>query len=149
MHSRDCIAYPPPPPPPPPHTHTPTHPHTPTQTPTHTPTHTPMHTHPRTHTHTCTTHTHAHTHAHAYTCTHTHTHIAPHIGHLYSALLADASHRWQLLKGAHPTVFSTGTDEHGLKVQKAAAAQHCTPIELCNRVSQKFKVNSVHEIRTH
>ena len=45
------------------------------------------------------------------------------------------------MKGARPAVFSTGTDEHGLKVQKAAAAQNCPPIELCDSVSHKFKVH--------
>ena len=45
------------------------------------------------------------------------------------------------MKGARPAVFSTGTDEHGLKIQKAAAAQNCPPIELCDRVSHKFKVD--------
>ena len=44
------------------------------------------------------------------------------------------------MKGARPAVFSTGTDEHGLKIQKAAAAQDCPPIELCDTVSHKFKV---------
>lgn len=68
---------------------------------------------------------------------------APHIGHLYSAVLADAAHRWQRMKGARPAVFSTGTDEHGLKIQKAAAAQDCPPTELCDRVSHKFKVDNV------
>ena len=66
---------------------------------------------------------------------------APHIGHLYSAVMADAAHRWQKMKGARPAVFSTGTDEHGLKIQKAAAAQNCLPIDLCDRVSSKFKVH--------
>lgn len=65
---------------------------------------------------------------------------APHIGHLYSAVMADAAHRWQKMKGARPAVFSTGTDEHGLKIQKTAAAQNCLPIDLCDRVSSKFKV---------
>ena len=55
-------------------------------------------------------------------------------------MLADAAHRWQKMKGARPAVFSTGTDEHGLKIQKAAAVQGCPPIELCDRVSHKFKV---------
>ena len=45
------------------------------------------------------------------------------------------------MKGARPAVFSTGTDEHGLKIQKAAAAQGCPPTELCDRVSHKFKVD--------
>jgi hypothetical protein len=41
---------------------------------------------------------------------------APHIGHLYSALLADALSRWHRVLGCPAVCFSTGTDEHGLKV---------------------------------
>ncbi|WAR28915.1 SYMM-like protein [Mya arenaria] len=39
---------------------------------------------------------------------------APHMGHLYSSVIADATARYQRLKGAD-VMFSTGTDEHGLK----------------------------------
>jgi hypothetical protein len=39
----------------------------------------------------------------------------PHIGHLYSALLADSVARYQRLRG-RDVVFATGTDEHGQKV---------------------------------
>lgn len=41
--------------------------------------------------------------------------IGPHIGHLYSSVIADAVARYQRLKGVD-VLFSTGTDEHGLKV---------------------------------
>lgn len=41
----------------------------------------------------------------------------PHIGHLYSTLLADALARWLRLTG-HQVKFTTGTDEHGLKVRR-------------------------------
>lgn len=51
---------------------------------------------------------------------------APHIGHLYTAVLADAAHRWNKLLGATPAVFSTGTDEHGLKIQKVWKMEHRT-----------------------
>ncbi len=44
---------------------------------------------------------------------------SPHIGHLYTVLLADAQSRFQRLKG-RDTFFATGTDEHGLKIQQAA-----------------------------
>lgn len=68
---------------------------------------------------------------------------APHIGHLYSALLADALCRHRRLRGpgaaAAATRFSTGTDEHGLKIQQAAAAAGLAPGELCDRVSAQFQ----------
>ncbi|CAK6448213.1 unnamed protein product [Pipistrellus nathusii] len=70
---------------------------------------------------------------------------APHIGHLYSALLADALCRHRRLRApgaaaaAAATRFSTGTDEHGLKIQQAAAAAGLPPAELCDRVSAQFR----------
>jgi methionyl-tRNA synthetase len=45
----------------------------------------------------------------------------PHVGHLYSALVGDALARWYRLRHAS-TFLLVGTDEHGLKVQQAAAA---------------------------
>ncbi|RUS85422.1 hypothetical protein EGW08_006813, partial [Elysia chlorotica] len=63
---------------------------------------------------------------------------APHLGHLYCCLLADASARWQRLKG-RPSFFTTGTDEHGLKIQQAAAACDQLPGEFCDSVSKQFK----------
>ncbi|KJE91502.1 methionyl-tRNA synthetase [Capsaspora owczarzaki ATCC 30864] len=39
----------------------------------------------------------------------------------------------------HQTVFSTGTDEHGMKIQQAAAAEGLTPLELCDRTSTRFR----------
>ncbi|XP_055967636.1 methionine--tRNA ligase, mitochondrial [Sorex fumeus] len=65
---------------------------------------------------------------------------APHIGHLYSAVLADALYRHRRLRvpSASATRFSTGTDEHGLKIQQAAAAAGFAPTELCERVSAQY-----------
>ncbi|KAL6077426.1 methionyl-tRNA synthetase [Balamuthia mandrillaris] len=63
---------------------------------------------------------------------------SPHIGHLYSALLADALARWFRMLGAR-TLFVTGTDEHGYKVQTAAEQRGKTPQEFCQEVSQEFK----------
>lgn len=63
----------------------------------------------------------------------------PHIGHLYSTVLADAIARWQHIRG-QKVIFSTGTDEHGLKVELAAAAKGLTPNEFCNVVSARFKL---------
>lgn len=44
-----------------------------------------------------------------------HTFPAPHVGHLYSMVLADIIKRWQLLSGKK-ALLCTGTDEHGMKV---------------------------------
>lgn len=41
--------------------------------------------------------------------------IAPHVGHLYTTVLADVLKRWQHLKG-NTAILCTGTDEHGMKV---------------------------------
>ncbi len=46
----------------------------------------------------------------------------PHLGHAFSMLMADAHARWQRklnlqLEHQQPIKFSTGTDEHGQKVQ--------------------------------
>lgn len=43
----------------------------------------------------------------------------PHLGSLYSTVLADIATRWAKLKGMH-TYFLTGTDEHGQKIAQAA-----------------------------
>jgi len=61
----------------------------------------------------------------------------PHVGHLHSALLADASARWLRASG-HQVLFTTGTDEHGLKVQEAAEASNQHPGDFCDQVSTTF-----------
>lgn len=43
---------------------------------------------------------------------------APHVGHLYSMVLADIFKRWQVLLGKQ-AILCTGTDEHGMKVNLA------------------------------
>lgn len=63
---------------------------------------------------------------------------APHIGHLYTAVLADSVARWHVLKGGRVT-FTTGTDEHGLKIQQAAEKLQMTPQSHCDQISNKFK----------
>ena len=42
--------------------------------------------------------------------------IVPHIGHLYSSVIADTLKRYYALKGVD-AYLCTGTDEHGLKVR--------------------------------
>ncbi|CAB0020349.1 unnamed protein product [Nesidiocoris tenuis] len=63
----------------------------------------------------------------------------PHIGHLYTSLLADASHRFHRLLGKENSVFCTGTDEHGTKVQQAASASGLPLDKYCNRISSEYK----------
>ena len=67
---------------------------------------------------------------------------SPHVGHLYSALLADAQTRWQRLKNQHQTLLlTTGTDEHGAKIQKRVAAESggSDCLAYCDRVSARFR----------
>ncbi len=62
----------------------------------------------------------------------------PHIGHAYTSVATDFIARFMTLKG-YDVRFQTGTDEHGLKIQKAAEAKKIDPIELCNQNSQIFR----------
>lgn len=63
---------------------------------------------------------------------------APHIGHAYTTITADALARWHRLLGEE-TFFLTGTDEHGLKVARSAAEQGRTPQEQADVNSQRFR----------
>ncbi len=61
----------------------------------------------------------------------------PHIGHAYCTICADFFARYHRLKG-DSTYFLTGTDEHGQKVEKTAAAEGITPKALADRVVQRY-----------
>ncbi|XP_039266187.2 methionine--tRNA ligase, mitochondrial-like [Styela clava] len=63
----------------------------------------------------------------------------PHLGHLYTATLADVAGRWQRLKNGKEVVFATGTDEHGQKIQEAAAEEEMEPKSFCDKVSGRYK----------
>jgi methionyl-tRNA synthetase len=63
---------------------------------------------------------------------------APHIGHAYTTVTADALARWHRLAG-DDVFFLTGTDEHGLKVQRAAESRGLTPAEHADRTSLRYK----------
>ena len=65
-------------------------------------------------------------------------HDAPHIGHAYTTITADAVARWNRLLG-RDVHFLTGTDEHGLKVQRAAEDNNCLPIEWADQTVVRFK----------
>ncbi len=62
----------------------------------------------------------------------------PHIGHAYTTILADVLARCHRSLG-EPTFFLTGTDEHGQKVQKAAAARNITPEAHCDETVIRFQ----------
>ncbi|HLH46024.1 MAG TPA: class I tRNA ligase family protein, partial [Acidimicrobiales bacterium] len=62
---------------------------------------------------------------------------APHIGTAYTTVVADAVARWHRLCG-DDVLFVTGTDEHGLKMQRAAEANGLTPQEQADRYSRRF-----------
>jgi methionyl-tRNA synthetase len=61
----------------------------------------------------------------------------PHIGHAYTTLACDVLARYKRARG-YEVFFLTGTDEHGQKVEKAAVAGGETPLELADRVMQRF-----------
>ena len=62
----------------------------------------------------------------------------PHIGHAYTTLACDVLARFKRLDG-YDVMFLTGTDEHGQKVEKAAALAGVTPQAFTDRVSQNFR----------
>lgn len=57
---------------------------------------------------------------------------------MYSMILADVLKRWQVLQG-RKALLCTGTDEHGMKVQKAAAAAGVPPKQLCDTLAATFQ----------
>ncbi len=63
---------------------------------------------------------------------------APHIGHAYERIATDAIQRFMRLDGRE-TLFVTGMDEHGLKVQQAAAREGVTPQAFVDRVAAEFE----------
>ena len=62
----------------------------------------------------------------------------PHIGHAYTTLACDVLARFKRLDG-YDVFFLTGTDEHGQKVEKSAAAAGLDPQAFTDRVSQNFR----------
>jgi methionyl-tRNA synthetase len=62
----------------------------------------------------------------------------PHIGHAYTSLACDMIARFKRLDG-FDVKFLTGTDEHGQKIEKAAAAKGVDPQNFVDEVSQSFR----------
>lgn len=63
---------------------------------------------------------------------------APHIGHAYTTIAADAIKRLKTMEG-YDVVLATGTDEHGQKIERAAAAAGKTPQEFTDLISGEFR----------
>ncbi len=57
---------------------------------------------------------------------------APHMGHVLEKVLADVCARWFRLRGDE-VLFQTGTDEHGIKIQRTAEKEGISPKELVDR----------------
>src|ERR1700727_1223649 len=62
----------------------------------------------------------------------------PHIGHAYTTIVADVLARRHRLLG-DDTFFLTGTDEHGQKIERSAAAAGIPPQEFTDKVAAEFK----------
>jgi methionyl-tRNA synthetase len=62
----------------------------------------------------------------------------PHIGHAYTSLSCDVLARFKRLDG-YDVMFLSGTDEHGQKVEKSAAAAGVDPQAFTDKVSQNFR----------
>ncbi|KAL1993125.1 hypothetical protein VTN49DRAFT_3882 [Thermomyces lanuginosus] len=80
---------------------------------------------------------------------------APHVGHFYTMVLADTFKRWQLLLGNTDAQFLTGTDEHGIKIQRAAQKAGMDTQSFCDMNCKTFQdlakmanIKNDHFIRT-
>tara|TARA_A100001035_G_scaffold279121_1_gene279655 strand:- start:1696 stop:3237 length:1542 start_codon:yes stop_codon:yes gene_type:complete len=62
----------------------------------------------------------------------------PHMGHAYSSIIADFFARFKKIDGFKVN-FLTGTDEHGLKIQRAAEVKGIDPLKFCDEISLTFK----------
>ena len=62
----------------------------------------------------------------------------PHIGNSYEIVLTDAIARYKRMQG-YDVFFSTGTDEHGQKIEEIAAAEGITPKEHVDKVAGEIK----------
>lgn len=62
----------------------------------------------------------------------------PHLGHAMEFIMADVLARYARKQGK-PTLFSTGTDEHGGKMAEKAAELKLTPKQFVDKMSQQFE----------
>ena len=62
----------------------------------------------------------------------------PHLGHAYTTIAADTIRRFKAMQG-YNAVLTTGTDEHGQKVERAAKAANKTPEEFVAAIAEEFR----------
>jgi methionyl-tRNA synthetase len=62
----------------------------------------------------------------------------PHMGHAYTSIVADVFARFKKIDGFN-VHFLTGTDEHGLKIQRAAENKNMEPLLFCDEISKTFQ----------
>jgi methionyl-tRNA synthetase len=62
----------------------------------------------------------------------------PHLGHLYTMIVADSIARHKRQQGIE-TFFLTGTDEHGINIERAAKLNNRTPQQQADYVVSYFK----------
>lgn len=62
----------------------------------------------------------------------------PHIGSAYTTVIADIIARFKKSQG-YEVFYLTGTDEHGMKIERAARKANLSPKEFIDRIVEKFK----------
>ena len=63
---------------------------------------------------------------------------APHIGHAYTTIVADLLKRFKGMQG-YQAVLTTGSDEHGVNVERAAERAGKTPQEFTDVIAAEFE----------
>ncbi len=63
---------------------------------------------------------------------------APHIGHAYTTIVADLIKRYKRMQG-YEAVLTTGSDEHGINVERAAQRAGKSPLEFCDVIAAEFQ----------
>ena len=63
---------------------------------------------------------------------------SPHIGHTYTTIAADVIARYHRLLG-DDTLFLTGTDEHGQKIERSAKAAGIPPQQFADQISAEYQ----------
>jgi len=63
---------------------------------------------------------------------------APHIGHAYTTIVADLIKRFKGMQGYH-AVLTTGSDEHGINVERSAERAGKSPLEFADAVAAEFQ----------